>query len=54
MPNFAEKNTQLTVIFDVSFTEKKQVIQDYIVKEECTFNCDLNGDNLTAFQWYLS
>ena len=54
MHNFQEKNEQLTVIFDVSFTEEKQVIQDYIVKEECTFIYDLNRGNLTSFQWYFS
>ena len=42
MHNFAEKSNQLTVIFDVSFTEERQVIQDYIVKEECPFVYDLN------------
>ena len=37
MHNFAQEKNQLTVIFDVTFTEEKQVIQDYIVKEECRF-----------------
>ena len=54
MHNFAEKNKQLTVIFDVLFTEERQVIQDYIVKEECPFIYDLNRGNLTSFQWYFS
>ena len=54
MPNFAEKNNQLTVIFDVSFTEEQQVIEDYIIKEECPFIYDLNRGNLTSFQWYFS
>ena len=54
MHNFAEENNQLTVIFDVSFTEEQQVIEDYIVKEECPFIYDLNRGNLTSFQWYFS
>ena len=54
MKNFAEKNNQLTVIFDVSFSVEKQVIQDYIVKEECPFIYDLNRGNLTSFHWYFS
>ena len=54
MKNFAEKNNQLIVIFDVSFSAEKQVIQDYIVKEECPFIYDLNRGNLTTFQWYFS
>ena len=54
MHNFLEKNKQLTVIFDVSFTEERQIIQDYIVKEECPFIYDLNRGNLTSFQWYFS
>ena len=54
MPNFAEGNNQLTVIFDVSFTEEQQVIEDYIIKEECPFIYDLNRGNLTSFQWYFS
>ena len=54
MRNFAEENNQLTVIFDVSFAEEKQVILDYIVKEECPFIYDLNRGNLTSFQWYFS
>ena len=49
MHNFAEANNKLTVIFDVSFTEEKQVIQDYIVKEECPFIYGLNRGNLTSF-----
>ena len=54
MHNFAEENNQLTVIFDVSFTEEQQVIEDYIIKEECPFIYDLNRGNLTSFQWYFS
>ena len=54
MQNFAEENNQLTVIFDVSFTEEQQVIEDYIIKEECPFIYDLNRGNLTSFQWYFS
>ena len=54
MHNFAEENNQLTVIFDVAFTEEQQVIEDYIIKEECPFIYDLNRGNLTSFQWYFS
>ena len=54
MHNFAEENNQLTVIFDVSFTEEQQVIEDYIIREECPFIYDLNRGNLTSFQWYFS
>ena len=54
MPKFAEKKNQLTVILDVSFTEEKQVILDYIVKEERPFIYDLNRGNLTSFQWHFS
>ena len=50
MHNFAEDNNQLTVIFDVSFTEEQQVIEDYIIKEECHFIYDLNRGNLTSSQ----
>ena len=54
MHNFAEENNQSTLIFDVPFTEEQQVIEDYIVKEECPFIYDLNRGNLTTFQWYFS
>tara|TARA_B100000989_G_scaffold294529_1_gene273823 strand:+ start:717 stop:1103 length:387 start_codon:yes stop_codon:yes gene_type:complete len=54
MHNFAGEKNQLTVIFDVSFTEKQQVIEEYIIKEECPFIYDLNRGNLTSFQWYFS
>ena len=54
MQNFAEENNQLTVIFDVSFTEEQQVIEDYIIKEECPFIYDFNRGNLTSFEWYCS
>ena len=54
MHNFAGENNQLTVIFDVSFTEEQQVIEDYIIKEECPFIYNLNRGNLISFQWYFS
>ena len=54
MHNFSKESGQLTVIFDVSFTEEQQVIEDYIVKVECSLIYDLNGGNLISFQWYIS
>tara|TARA_B100001093_G_scaffold479758_1_gene509034 strand:+ start:349 stop:681 length:333 start_codon:yes stop_codon:yes gene_type:complete len=54
MHNFSKESGQLTVVFDVSFAEEKQVIEDHIVKEECPFIYDLNGGNLMSFQWHFS
>ena len=47
-------NSSLIVIFDVSFTEKFEVIKRYIVEEEIPFISSLNQDNLVRFEWYFS
>ena len=47
-------NSSLIVIFDVSFTEKFEVIERYIVEEEIPFISSLNQDNLVRFEWYFS
>ena len=49
-----KKNSSLIFIFDVSFTEKFEVIKRYIVEEEIPFISSLNQDNLVRFEWYFS
>ena len=51
---FKNKTNSLTIIFDVSYKEDFETIQEYIIEEEIPFIDSLNQGNLVRFEWYFS
>ncbi len=51
---FKNKTSSVIIIFDVSYEEDLETIQNYIVDEEIPFIDSLNQGNLVRFEWYFS
>ena len=48
------KNSELIVIFEVSYTEDIEVIQKYLIDEEVPFIYGVNREYLNRFEWFFN
>ena len=48
-----ENNGEITVVIDVSFTADMDVINKFILEEQCQFINNQEVDSLQKFNWYI-
>lgn len=47
-------NNNVTVIIDVSFTESTDVVNQYIIDEQCPVFFNLKDEGIIRFEWFIN
>ena len=48
------RNSIVTVVIDVSFTEDIETVKHYIREEQCPLFYGLNDDGIIRFEWFIN